>query len=131
MRRSQWAATIKASPKAGGSGRSFHNTEKPMNARQVLATNDYRELMQSLGVARSATDFCCPTCESRSFMVLRACPMDVECLKCGTVAPFSIRAADGADADAGPEAPHDAALPPVPAAAAPGFDRYSREYAAR
>jgi len=131
MRRSQSAATIKASPKAGGSGRSFDNTEKPMNAREVLATHDYRELMQSLGVARSATDFCCPKCESRSFMVLRAGPMEVECLKCGTVAPFSIRAVDGAEADAEPEAPRDAPHSSLPPSAAPGFDRYSPEYDAR
>ena len=131
MRRSQSAATIKASPKAGGSSRSYDNTEKPMNARQVLATNDYRELMQSLGVARSATDFCCPACKSRSFMVLRACPMEVECLKCGTVAPFSIRAAYGADQGAGPETLPDGALSPLPAAAAPGSDRHGREYVAR
>jgi len=102
-----------------------------MNARQVLATHDYRDLMQSLGVARSATDFCCPKCEARSFMVLRACPMEVECLKCGTVAPFSIRAAYGADAAAGREAALDGGLSPIPTTAAPGLDRYSREYAAR
>ena len=126
MRGSQSLATIKASPKASGSGRSFDNTEKPMNARQVLATHDYRELMQSLGVARSATDFCCPKCESRSFMVLRAGPMEVECLKCGTVALFSIRAADGADADAWPEAPLDTPHSPLPAPAAAGFVAVAR-----
>ena len=102
-----------------------------MNARQVLATHDYRELMQSLGVSRSATDFCCPKCESRSFMVLRAGPMEVECLKCGTVALFSIRATDGADAEAGPEAFRDASGSPVSAPAPVGFDRSSREYDAR
>jgi uncharacterized Zn finger protein len=34
-------------------------------------------------------DFVCPKCASRSFMVLHDEPMQVECLKCGTVAPFS------------------------------------------
>src|SRR5882724_5703047 len=34
-------------------------------------------------------DFICPKCGSRSFMVLHGEPLQVECLKCGTVAPFS------------------------------------------
>ena len=34
-------------------------------------------------------DFVCPTCGSRSFLVLHGEPMEVKCLKCGTVAPFS------------------------------------------
>jgi len=101
-----------------------------MNARQVLATHDYRDLMQSLGVARSATDFCCPKCEARSFMVLRACPMEVECLRCCTVAHFSIRAAYGADADAAPDASLNGPLSPAPAPAS-GFAGYSRDYRAR
>ena len=88
-----------------------------MDARQVLATHDYRELMQSLGVTRSATDFCCPKCQARSFMVLRARPMEVECLQCGTVAPFSIRAAHDAEVDAGPFR----AVGPFPPAAEPAI----------
>ena len=105
----------KPSPKANGCGRRLDSAENPMEARQVLATHDYQDLMQSLGVARSATDFCCPKCSARSFMVLRACPMEVECLKCATVAPFSIRAANGTDADADTDLAFDAPVPRPPA----------------
>jgi hypothetical protein len=48
--------------------------------------------MQSLGVAHSATDFACPKCGARSFMVLHAHPMEGECLKCGTAALFTVAA---------------------------------------
>src|SRR5215813_4414661 len=102
----------KPSPKASGCSRRFCIAENPMNAQEMLATHDYRDLMQSLGVARSATDFCCPKCSARSFMVLRACPMEVECLKCGTVAPFSIRAAHSTDADADTDVTFNASAPP-------------------
>jgi predicted RNA-binding Zn-ribbon protein involved in translation (DUF1610 family) len=54
------------------------------------AGHDYRDLMHSLGVAESASDFGCPKCSSRSFIVLHGHPMEVECLNCGTVAPFSV-----------------------------------------
>src|SRR5215470_2613274 len=61
-----------------------------MTPRQVLAVHDYRELMHSLGVAESTTTFACPKCSARSFVVLQEYPMEVECLRCGTVAPFSV-----------------------------------------
>ena len=64
--------------------------EKPMSSRQMLTVHNHRELMHSLGVAHSASDFACPKCNSRSFVVLHGHPMEVECLKCGTVAPFSV-----------------------------------------
>jgi len=59
---------------------------EPMTPAQMPTV---RELMNSLGVAQAANDFGCPGCESRSFAVLHARPMEVECLRCGTVAPFS------------------------------------------
>jgi len=52
--------------------------------------DDFRDLMQSLGVAQSAANFACPKCGARSFAVLHGCPMEVECLKCGMVAPYSV-----------------------------------------
>jgi ribosomal protein S27AE len=61
-----------------------------MNSREVPAVDDYRDLVDSLGVAQSATEFACPNCSARSFVVLHVHPMEVECLKCGTVAPFSV-----------------------------------------
>jgi len=61
-----------------------------MNSRQVPAIDDYRDLVHSLGVAQSSTEFACPNCSARSFVVLHGHPMEVECLKCGTVAPFSV-----------------------------------------
>ena len=33
--------------------------------------------------------FVCSECRDRSFVVLHGDPMEVKCLKCGTVAPFS------------------------------------------
>lgn len=65
---------------------------RTMNPREVLAIHDHRELLQSFGVAQSSTDFACPKCSARSFAVLHGLPMEVECLKCGTVAPFSVAA---------------------------------------
>jgi hypothetical protein len=82
---------IAASPKGDRAGQ-ITLTENPMNPGHVLAVHDYRDLMHSLGVVQSATDFACPKCGARSFMVLRACPMEVECLKCNTVALFSVAA---------------------------------------
>lgn len=34
-------------------------------------------------------DFICPKCGNRSFMVLHSDPMEVKCLRCEKVAPFS------------------------------------------
>ena len=61
-----------------------------MTPSQLPAVHDHRALMHSLGVAESASDFGCPQCNSRSFAVLHGHPMEVECLKCGTVARFSV-----------------------------------------
>jgi hypothetical protein len=61
-----------------------------MTPRQILAVHDYRDLMHCLGVAESPAAFACPKCSARSFSVLQGYPMEVECLKCGTVAPFSV-----------------------------------------
>jgi hypothetical protein len=61
-----------------------------MNSRQLSPIHDYQTLMHSLGVAHSSTDFGCPKCSARSFVVLHGHPMEVECLKCHTVAPFSV-----------------------------------------
>ena len=35
-------------------------------------------------------DFVCSKCGSRSFTVLHGDPMEVKCLSCGKVAPFSV-----------------------------------------
>ena len=48
-------------------------------------------------------DFICPNCASRSFMVLHGDPMEVKCLKCGKVAPFSVAVAPA----------HDVSEPPL------------------
>ena len=50
--------------------------------------------MHSLGVAESTAAFACPKCSARSFSVLQGYPMEVECLRCGTVAPFSVAVGD-------------------------------------
>lgn len=70
-----------------------------MDPRHTPAVDDVRTLMQSLGVARSATAFACPTCSARSFAVLPSYPMTVECLACGTLAPFSVATGDAESAD--------------------------------